>query len=123
MLRAPLDCCGRDSSELRLCLPPTGYHLSQAGKFQRSRGSTAKGAHRRYTNGVVSNGVVSKKPDLQMVAKPAPEIFRIQGTYHNKNKQTHNQGGINRPYLELWRDKPALLIRPGLVRPGLCCSK
>ena len=57
-----------------------------------------------------------------MVAKPAPELFRIQGTYHNKNKQTHNQGGINRPYLELWRDKPALLIRPGLVRPGLCCS-
>ena len=77
----------------------------------------------RYTNGVVSNGVVSKKTDLQMVAKPAPEIFRMQGTYHNNNKQTHNQGGINRPYLELWRDKPALLIRPDLVRPGLCCSK
>ena len=38
---------------------------------------------RRYINGVVSNGVVSKKPDLQMVAKPAPETFRIQGTYHN----------------------------------------
>ena len=74
---------------------------------------------RRYINGVVSNGVVSKKTDLQMVAKPAPEIFRIQGTYHNKNKQTHNQGGINRPYLELWRDKPALLIRPGLVRPEI----
>ena len=43
-----------------------------------------RGICRRDINGVVSNGVVSKKTDLQMVAKPAPEIFRIQGKYHDK---------------------------------------
>jgi len=35
---------------------------------------------RRNINGVVSNGVVHKNQICKLVAKPAPEIFRIQGT-------------------------------------------
>jgi len=39
---------------------------------------------RRDINGVVSNWVVPKSQICKLVAKPAPEIFRIQGTYHNE---------------------------------------
>ena len=35
---------------------------------------------RRNINGVISNGVVPKNQICKLVAKPAPEIFRIQGT-------------------------------------------
>ena len=62
----------------------------------------------RHINGVVSNGVVPKNQICKLVAKPAPDIFRIQGVYHNEG---------------FWRDKAALLIRPGLIRPGLRSPK
>ena len=38
----------------------------------------------RHINGVVSNGVVPKSQICKLVAKPAPDIFRIQGVYHNE---------------------------------------
>ena len=38
---------------------------------------------RRHINGVVSNGVVPKSQICKLVAKSAPDIFRIQGVYHN----------------------------------------
>ena len=60
-----------------------------------------------YKRGV-SNGVVPKSQICKLVAKPAPDIFRIQGVYHNEG---------------FWRDEAALLIRPGLIRPGLCSPK
>ena len=40
--------------------------------------------YQRHINGVVSNGVVPKKQICKLVAKPAPDIFRIQGVYHNE---------------------------------------
>ena len=62
----------------------------------------------RHINRVVSNGFVPKSHICKLVAKPAPDIFRIQGVYHNEG---------------FWRDKAALLIRPCLIRPGLCSPK
>ena len=48
----------------------------------------------RHINGVVSHGVVPKSQICKMVAKPAPDIIRIQGVYHNE-AQFHSriQGG------------------------------
>jgi len=40
---------------------------------------------RRNINGVVSNGVVPKSKFCELVAKPAPEIFRRQGCFTQKN--------------------------------------
>ena len=34
-----------------------------------------------HINGVVSNGVVPKSQICKLVAKPAPDIFSIQGVY------------------------------------------
>ena len=35
--------------------------------------------YQRHINGVVSNGVVPKSQICKLVAKPAPDIFRIEG--------------------------------------------
>ena len=79
--------------------------------FVSARRGAARGVAvgaQRHINGVVSNGVVPKSQICKLVAKPAPDIFRIQGVYHNEG---------------LWRDRAALLMRPGLIRPGLCSPK
>ena len=38
----------------------------------------------RHINGVVSNGVVPTSQICKLVAKPAPDVFRIQRVYHNE---------------------------------------
>ena len=56
---------------LLLRLPRRGVH----GKAEVLPG----GGGRRHINGVVSNGVVPKSQICKLVAKPATDIFRIQG--------------------------------------------
>ena len=53
---------------------------------ERDRKRESKGGlYQRHINGVASNGVLPKSQICKLVAKPAPDIFRIQGVYHNVN--------------------------------------
>ena len=121
--REPLTC---DFHERATSAPTGGDHRHASSRRIRNTQPKMR-RHGSGTRGRIKRGRI-KKTDLPMVAKPAPEIFRIQGTCRDaslRKTQNHNHcgfGGINWPSLWLWRDKPALLIRPGLVRPGLCCS-
>jgi len=48
--------------------------------------SKRKARSRRNINGVVSTGVVPKSQICELVAKRAPEVFRIPGTYYDDSQ-------------------------------------
>ena len=70
---------------------------------RRTTNSCLEARLQRHINGVVSNGVVPKSQICKLVAKPAPDIFRIQGVYllvFDLDFRVHNFGfgGIKRPF-------------------------
>ena len=73
----------------------------------------------KHINGVVSNGVVPKSQICKSGGRPAPEICMgsrcVLGCF--AQQKTTNITIL------VWRDKSALFIRPGLIRPGLCSPK
>ena len=62
-----------------------------------------------YKRGRIKRGC-SQKPDLQIGGKTGPRHIQNTGLGF----------GIQNSEFWSWRDKAALLIRPGLIRPGLC---
>ena len=94
------------------------WHSSDKGVLPLPR--RLPGGRQRHINGVVSNGVVPRSQICKSGGRPAPEICIgsccVLGCFTQEKTQ-----GIQ-PFW-LWRDKVALLIRPGLIRPGLRSPK